>query len=158
MAKRRRSKSPPLTRYLIALAALGRAERRKAAAEASIKRLRPKVKRYEATLPVSERRAALAKIEERAAAKKRSKDAWADAAATLQSMAATANATVEWLTKKSIKSDKTKTALLGLFIRCGSDDVLVWRPRSGYQKGYFRDILSEKGRRSLTPLEGAPTP
>jgi hypothetical protein len=56
MKARRKRSDPQATRYRIAVAALARAEKRKAAAEKAIKELRVKVRGYERRLP-PERRA-----------------------------------------------------------------------------------------------------
>lgn len=166
--KRRRS-DPQATRYRIAVAALARAEKRKAAAEKAIRELRAKVRGYERRLP-PERRAEIeagTKAAKVTAAANRAR--WKEAETTLRTaarMSGLSEKDAPLVYLRSHPSGRTVTAgavsggrLYGVAVTIGGDHhaqlrrVLVWDVRRGYLTGTWRDV-QEKTLRKPAESDG----
>jgi hypothetical protein len=143
-ARRKRS-DPQATRYRIAVAALAKAEKRKAAAEKAIKELRAKVRGYERRLP-PERRAEIEAGTDAAKAKAAElKGRWKSAERTLLTAARMGSQTENPV----VYSYKPSNRRTGLYVYLPENRVLVWHHTRGYLSG-------RKGPHTGMPLDLQP--
>lgn len=131
MKARRKRSDPQATRYRIAVAALARAEKRKAAAEKAIKELRAKVRGYERRLP-PERRAEIeaGTIASKAKAEEL-KGRWKTAERALLAMGKMASPGLG----ANLYPYKPSNRRTGLWIELPEKRVIVWHHTRGYLSG-----------------------
>lgn len=138
MTARKRS-DPQATRYRIAVAALAKAEKRKASAERSIAELRRKVRGYERRLPpdrIAEIHAGTVTAKAAAVARK---DRWKEARRTLLAAARVAGnriPTINELRRTPKRGGSGRGRLYGLWVALRESQALVWDNRCGYMTGH----------------------
>jgi ribosome-binding ATPase YchF (GTP1/OBG family) len=140
--KRRKSKNPVATRYRIAITALRKAERRKAAAEQSIRELAKKVRYYERTIPADERAELRAADADRKEAERMRKERWKEAERTLL-----AAARVQGMSRSGVQTLFTAGKVkrrIGMAVELREGGCLVWDFRDGFKTGLWVDRNNRK--------------
>jgi hypothetical protein len=128
MTARRKRSDPQATRYRIAVAALARAEKRKAAAEKAIKELSAKVRGYERRL-TPERKAEIATGTKTAAAKAAEiRERWKQAERALLVAAKVGAPDLE----PRISIYRTGKRKMGLWVRMPEWRALIWHVTRGF--------------------------
>lgn len=148
--KRRKSLDPQATRYRIAVTALAKAERRKAAAEKSIAELTRKVRAFERRMS-AEKRAGIAEADAaRMAEDKMRKEKWREATRVLTTAAKVAGTKV---TEPEILMNAGKRRRrLGMAVELREGACLAWDFRDGFKTGRWTERFN---RSALRPLDQA---